>query len=46
MAVAIDGMKEDNEQLRVINDIFKVKPKSQRASLAAYKETLIFCNSM
>lgn len=33
------ALKENNKRLMVINHQFKVKYKSQRASLAAYKET-------
>lgn len=43
LPVAIDALKKDNEQLKMINHAVKVKPKSQVASLAAYEETLIFC---
>lgn len=32
-------LKKNNKRLMVINHQFKVKGKSQRASLAAYKET-------
>ena len=33
------ALKKNNKRLTVINQQFKVKCKSQRASLAAYKET-------
>lgn len=33
------ALKKNNKRLMVINHQFKVKCKSQRASLAAYKET-------
>lgn len=33
------ALKKNNKRLMVINHQFKVKGKSQRASLAAYKET-------